>query len=242
VRRFAKPPPVWFVGVSAAAAMFLGSLVAVTVAAALTPSGIAGAMGFGSPRGLNVNEVALLFGLALPGFASAVAAYGVVLAHRSARLGVLIVGGGAFTGALVGWGTPAIANWWVNLVISEGIGGWAEITAILTTAIVASLLLSGRVVLELAPVTRRARLVFLLAVGAALGLSVGLMIGGQVGILSSFQGPCGFGNGPGGCLGSGPGPGFAGGMLLGAWEGGLVGMFLGAVIWAIPPLPRQARP
>jgi hypothetical protein len=241
--KFEDPTPVWFVGVCASAAMLVGSAAAVVVATALTPGGVAGDMGFGYPRGLTVFDVALLFGLPISGLVTAATAYGVVLAHRSARLGVLLVGAGAITGVLIGWGTPTIATWWVNLVVSDGLGGWAEITALLTAALVATILLSGRVALELAPVSRKARLVFLLGMGAILGLCIGLLIGGQVGILSSFQGSCGpefgSGSGPVECIGSGPGPGFAAGMLLGAWEGGLVGIGLGTLIWAVPPLARR---
>ncbi|MCI4343002.1 MAG: hypothetical protein L3J92_02655 [Thermoplasmata archaeon] len=241
-RSVLRPAPIWFVGACAAAAALIGSFFSVVLALSLNPSLVVGNMGFGPPRGLNVEFVALLFGLPLSGLMGAVAAYGAVLTDRPTAFGLLAIGAGTLVGALVGGETPAIADWWVNLVMSTGGWGWAEITALLTFTVVATVALSGRVALELVPTTRRGRLAFLLGLGVLVGVVAGMFIGGQVGFFSSFQTPCppayyGAGTGPlGPCIGSGPGPGLSGGMLLGIWLGAAVGAASGALLWAIPPL------
>jgi hypothetical protein len=241
----ALPPPIWFVGAIAAASAFLGSFFCLGVAAALHQAVTIGNMGFGPPRGLNGFVVALLFGVPTSGATGAALAYLIVVTRRRPSLGFLAVGAGTFSGALVGWGNVAIADWWVDAVSSSGVWGWAEITALPTFLVVATVLLSGRVVLEMVPTTMRSRLVFLVATGALLGLVVGMLIGGEVGYFSSFQSPCppyGYGGDfGGGCIGSGPGPGLTGGWFLGSWLGTLVGVVTGALLWAVPP-PIPDRP
>jgi len=236
------------VGACTASGALIGSFFALSVAISLNSTTIVGGMGFGPPRGLNVEFVALIFALPITSVVSGCLAYLVVLARLRRGLGLLAACGGIVSGILVGSATPQIANWWVNLVTSQGTAGWAEITGLLVFAIVAAVLLSVRVVVELVPATRRARLGFLVGVGALMGVLSGMLIGGEVGFFSSFQSPCPPEFFIGGvsplqvCIGTGPGPGFAGGMILGSWLGGLLGLVAGAGLWAVPPpIPAGIR-
>lgn len=233
----ALTPPIWLVGAVAVASGLVGSLLAVLVQAALYPS-VVGNMGFPPPRGFSSEFVAALFGLPFSSFVGAVGAYGIVLARRRAVFALVAVLAGAIAGAVVGWGTAGLGNWWATTAQNSGFG-WGEITLPLVASAIGAVLLSGRAPLEMVPTTRRGRLAVLISGGALVGALSGMLFGGLVGFFSEFQSPCPpafYSVSPGECVGLGSG--LEAGLLLGMWLGASVGALCGLIVWAAPP-PRS---